>query len=271
MKDTNLEFLNKLKIGILGCGHLGQAIALALVSHGLSKENLLLTYKDNPATYQRLETLGLKSCLTTNQRLFQESEIVFITIKPQDILQLTETVIPEKALIVSCMAGASIEQLSKVLKTKVYRIMFSGPDTILSGKGVAAIYPEQDYLAALLHAINITHIKTLSEADINVFTAGVCMPAALLKTEHPAEHEESIARLAVHYPLLFELYTWAVKVLPQFDSNMEKEAYVERMITKGGVTDAIVTSLAGGASLDIALRKGIIRTQEISSELNFQF
>lgn len=36
------------------------------------------------------------------------------------------------------------------------------------------------------------------------------------------------------------------------------------MITKGGITEAITNSLMAGEPLDIALRKGINQTQEIS-------
>lgn len=72
--SKNWELLNNLKVGIMGCGHLGQAIAQALVKQGLKKENLLISYGGNPLTYQKLEARGLSSCLTTNQKLFQESD-----------------------------------------------------------------------------------------------------------------------------------------------------------------------------------------------------
>ncbi len=62
-------------------------------------------------------------------------------------------------------------------------MMFSGPDTIASGKGVAAIYPEHEHLKLLLRCIKLTHIRTMTENDLDIFTAGVCMPAALLKAE----------------------------------------------------------------------------------------
>ncbi len=251
----------------MGCGHLGQAIAQSLVSQGLGKENLLISYRGNPLTYQKLEARGLASCLTTNQRLLQEAGVILITVKPQDVLALKETVVSSKALIVSCMAGIPRELLHRLLGRDVFRMMLSGPDTILSGKGVAAVYPEHGHLTLLLRAMNVTQVKITLEDELDVFTAGVCLPAALLTAENSMEAKTAMDRIGAEYPLLPELYSWAVKALPHFHSSADREAYVERMITKGGITHAIVSSLAGGAPLDTALRKGIARAREISSEI----
>jgi pyrroline-5-carboxylate reductase len=265
--EINGELLNNLKVGIMGCGHLGQAIARSMITHGLEKKNLLVSYGGNPRTYQKLEAQGMTSCLASNQRLFRESGIVFITVKPQDMLEQKETFVPCKAFVVSCMAGVSIELVNKILGMQVYRMMFSGPDTIVSGKGVAAMYPEHEHLKLLLRSMNLTYIQTVTENDLNIFTAGVCMPAVLLKADNPAENKQAIDRIEKEYPLLSELFAWASKALPHFDNSADKEAYVDRMITKGGVTDAMIKSIASGAPLDDTLREGIARTKEISMEI----
>jgi pyrroline-5-carboxylate reductase len=265
--QINWELLNSLKVGILGCGHLGQAIARSLISRGLEKENLFISYKGNPLTRQKLDAQGLALCLTTNQRLFQESRIVLITIKPQDILELKGTVVFGKTLVVSCMAGVPIELLHRILETDVYRMMFSGPDTIIAGNGVVAMYPEHGHLNLLIRALNLTPIGTRTENDLDIFTAGVCMPAALLKVENPIERKMAVERIGMEYPLLSELYVWALKVLPHFYSSVDQKEYMERMITKGGITEAIINSLTNGAQFDAALRKGIARIKEISVEI----
>lgn len=263
----NGDLLHNLKVGIMGCGHLGQAIAQSLVQQGFNKENLFISYGGNPLTYQKLEAMGLSSCLTINQKLFQEAEIVFITIKPQDILALAETELSDQVLVVSCMAGVSRALLHRILGAQVYRMMFSGPDTLAAGTGIAAMYPEHERLKQLLHSVNLTHIKIMAENDLDIFTVGVCMPAAILKVENPIEQEKAIDRIGKEYPLLSALYPWALQVLPYFQDYTAKEAYIERMITKGGITEAMIKSLLGGEGLDGALRKGIARTKEISFEI----
>lgn len=180
---------------------------------------------------------------------------------------LEETEILSKVLVVSCMAGVSIEILHEILGMDVYRMMFSGPDTLLSGKGVAALYPEHEHLKLLLRSINLKYIKIIAENDLDIFTAGVCMPAAILKVENPIEQKKAIDRIGIEYPMLSDLYTWAVEALPYFQDSDDKEAYIERMITKGGITEVIINSLISGAQLDDSLRKGIARTKEIISEI----
>lgn len=259
--------LNHLKIGIVGCGHLGQAIAQSLIVSGLNKQNLLISYRDNPRTYEKLNAQGLTSCLLTNQEIFQKANIILITLRPQDITQLRNLAVSEKALVVSCMAGVSTELLYQITGIHTYRMMFSGPDTIVSETGVAAMYPEQEQLKTLLRCMNLTYIKTNTESNLNIFTAGVCMPAAILKTENPIQQQVAIEKIGSEYPLLSELYSWAVTVLPCFQNQIDKEEYVARMITNGGITEAIINSLMAGDSLDIALRKGIKRTQDISKSI----
>lgn len=269
--SKDFKSVDYLKIGIIGCGHLGQAIALSLLNQGFNKKNLLITYGGNPYTYQKLESHGLTQCLSTNLEVFYESEIVLITIKPQDICKLAKISIASKAIVVSCMAGVSIALLNGILKTDVYRMMFSGPDTIISGKGVATMYPESEQLKMLLTIINITYIKVMEEDDMDIFTAGVCMPAALLMVDKTIEQSNAIARIEEEYPLLSELIPWAEKVLPSFQDEADRETYVKNMITKGGITDAIINSLENHTSLDTALRKGITRSKEIAFEIHQAF
>jgi prephenate dehydrogenase len=43
MTTSSLDFLSQETIGIIGCGHLGRAIALELVSRGYSSDRLRLS------------------------------------------------------------------------------------------------------------------------------------------------------------------------------------------------------------------------------------
>lgn len=55
MSDFNSVSISNVKIGIIGCGHLGQAIAEALISHGFHKEDILISYESNPSTYKKIK------------------------------------------------------------------------------------------------------------------------------------------------------------------------------------------------------------------------
>ena len=255
------------KIGIIGCGHLGQALASALLRHGFDKSNLRVSFRGNPATYERLETQGLSACLVANDVLMAESDVIFIMIKPQDILQLKGAFSSSKAQIISCMAAISTDLLSKILGTKVLRMMLSGPDTVMSGRGVGTVYPGDEYLERLLAAIHVRLIKISSEKEMEVFTTGVCIPAALVQTGNSGEEQKAIERISTKYPLMSAFYEWAVKVAPQIENPSDKETYIAKMTTKAGITDAIIKSLRRGESLDVALQNGINRSEEISLEI----
>lgn len=266
MGESNIQLLNRLKIGIVGCGHLGQSIAQSLLKHGLEKENLLISSRGSQKTLENLEASGLLQNLTSNRTIFEQAGIVFITIRPQDILELKGMAVPEKTLLASCMAGVPIDLLQSVLGSHAYRMMFSGPDTIAQNNGVASMYPEQDNLKQLLRFMSLKYVKSADEKDLDVFTAGVCMPAALLKTDQ-IDAQQPLNTLKVEYPLFLELYHWANSVLPNFESDAEKKQYIDKMITKGGITEAIIRSLEKGDSFDTALLSGVKRTQEISNEI----
>lgn len=267
IKKDEIEFLNDRKVGIVGCGHLGQSIALSLIKNGLNRETLFLSSRGNPKTQSRLQTLGLAQNLKTNQEIFQKAGIILITIRPQDLPELKKTMVPGKGLIVSCMAGVPISLINTALNAPVCRMMFSGPDTIEQESGVASMFPEHEDLKLLLRCMNLTHIRSKSENDLDVFTAGVCMPAAILKAGHRDEAQKAIYEIADEYPLFSELYQWAVSVLPHFQTEKERNQYIEKMVTKGGVTEAIINSLCSGASFDAALRAGVSRTKQISKEI----
>lgn len=97
------------------------------------------------------------------------------------------------------------------------------------------------------------------------------MPAALLIEENRKKSQEAIKRIETSFPLFPELYEWALKILPHFDNSLQKDSYIKNMATKGGVTEAIITSLKSGAPLDAALMKGIRRSAEIAEGTEKQF
>ena len=265
--NNEWELLNTDKIGVVGFGHLGEAVAKALVGGGLKKENLLISHRGNPKTYQKLEAQGLASCLATNERVFGEARIVLLTVKPQDIPALKESALSSRALIASCAAGVPLETLEEIFGENVIRIMLSGPDTVVAGRGVAAMYPENEALKRLLCLMGLRLVTIGTEHDLDVFTAGVCLTAALLKTESPSEEGRAIEKIGLEYPLLKELYVWAQGAMPEFENKDGREEYIAKMATKGGVTDAIISALERGAALDEALKRGIARTEEISLEI----
>ncbi len=78
------------------------------------------------------------------------------------------------------MAGISTAALKDGLGADCVRIMPSGPDTIAAKKGIAAVYPQNDEVAAMLSGMGLKVFALPEEENMHTFTAGVCLTAALL-------------------------------------------------------------------------------------------
>lgn len=267
MRNTNLYSFNNTKIGIVGCGHLGQAIAASLVNHGFFTKNLYLSHNGNPYTAAKIERLGLTSCISENGKISNDTDIVFLTVKPQDIIDLQEMVFAKNILVVSCIAGLSTEILKRIFNTPVSRIMLSGPDTIISERGIAAMYPYNKLAGFILEKMRLHLFEASNEQDIDIFTTGVCLPAALLLAENEITIKAAIQEISEDYAAFSDIYKWAQGVLPFFNTANEEEEYIAKMITPGGVTEIIVNSLKSGDRFITALRKGMTRLQGLSEEI----
>lgn len=268
MNNLDSNIFNDIKIGIIGCGHLGQAILKSLINHGFLKENIFISYKGNPSTYEKIEKLGLAICISENERIFNEVDVVFVTTKPQDVICFKEISFSKNTIVVSCLAGLSVEILKNIFKTHICRMMLSGPDTIVAEKGVAAVYPYNKLVGCILNRMNLRIFEISDEQAMDIFTTGVCLPAALLQEDNEVVIKEAINEIGKDWASFLDLYAWAKKILPSFNTESEKTEYITRMITQGGVTEAIIDSLKAGDLFITALRKGITRSKDISLEIS---
>lgn len=266
MVERILDFMSIGTIGIIGCGHLGRTLAEELIDHGLPRERLMVSYGGSASTLERIRKAGLLENISDNVEICRNSNIIFITVRPQALEGLKGLPFSKEALVVSCMAGISSTSLKRALGIDVSRIMPSGPDTIKEGKGIVAVYPRSDILIDILPCMGLKISELPDEEMMHAFTVGVCLPAALLAAEGKGLNEREAAEtIDKEYPGFKEIYAWAKGVLPDFDSNEERREYVRKMSTKGGITEAIVDSLNSGSMFLEALRMGIIRSREIST------
>nr|WP_319376332.1 NAD(P)-binding domain-containing protein [uncultured Methanoregula sp.] len=254
-------------IGIIGAGHLGMSLADALISHGFPRENLLISHAGSPATRAAIIDAGLENNLSGNREICGRSSVIFITVRPQSVATLEGLPFPRDGLVISCVAGIPRASFEKSLGIEVIRMMPSGPDTIRHNKGIAAICPGHTKLAGLLSGMGLDVRVLPEEESMHVFTAGVCLPAAILAYRATGrEPDDGIFKAGHEFPLLAGMYAWAKEVVPDFASRSDEEIYIAKMCTPGGVTSAIVLSIRSGNSLSVALRAGITRSREISGE-----
>lgn len=252
-------------IGIIGAGHLGRALALLFLRAGNPKENVLISHAGSPATLDAIRRAGLEGNLADNPDICQRASVLFVAVRPQSAASLACLPFPRDGQVVSCMAGIPSELLSRRWSVPVTRMMPSGPDTLLAGKGVAAIFPGNRELVQFLEQAEIHVFPLRDEKEMHIFTAGVCLPAAILAAPS-RDLEPGIEETCYTFPLIAELRPWAHSVLPQFSSDREREAWIAAMSTKGGITGTIVQAIRAGKPFPTAFRAGVDRCREISAE-----
>lgn len=262
--------INKtLSIGIVGCGHLGMALAKTLIANGFTRENLRVSFGGNPATLLSIRQASLERTVSTNADIFIQSDVVFITLRPDGVNVLQGLEINTHCMIVSCVAGVHCLSLKELLGREVLRLMPSSPQSIELKRGIAALYPANTVIQDLLFDLDLETVVLDKERQLHFFTSLVCLPAAYLQMQ--------IAGLARKKPDLsfFTSYRfdkaariikWAKKNTPAKLKPGEIIAYISRMATKGGITEAIVESIRHGDDINRALSLGIQRSEQIAAE-----
>ena len=124
------------KIGFIGFGNMGRAIAEGLIRSGyLKKEDFLVSVKSSESK-KSLEGEGFK--VETNEGVVKKSEILFLAVKPKDLKKVLEEIKPlvgDKPII-SVAAGVPLKFYLEILGegAKVARTM---PNlNVKIGKGI---------------------------------------------------------------------------------------------------------------------------------------
>lgn len=136
------ELLKHQRIGFLGAGNMTQALIKGLVeSKTLAAEKILVSNR-SPGKLQKLkEQFGIHTC-STNEELVENSDIVILATKPQDLLQVIEPLsqfFHDDQIVMSLAAGINMKVLEKYLShCRVCRVMPNTPTLI--NRGVIGLF-----------------------------------------------------------------------------------------------------------------------------------
>jgi len=258
-RETNIS---SSRVGIIGCGHLGLSIANQLLSKGFRKDHLLITVSGSPSGLQRVAASSLSDRIASNAEVASVCDLILIALRPSQLDALGGIFFRERCVIVSAMAGLEREMIQKAINHAIIRIMPSSPMSIERSRAICATYPVHKTVSALLDFLEIRTYELSAEADFHLFTAMVCLPAAFL--ELGFSDTSAIANL-YHFQPFQEILEWAKNQTPTGLSTSAREEYIARMATRGGVTEAIVTSIRAGNDINAALADGMRRSECISS------
>ncbi len=117
-KSTISPFLNSKKLGFIGAGHMTTSVVSGLTSfEKISPQKVLVTSRTQDKVSALAAKYKISECFS-NDEVIEKVDIVFLSVKPQDLGQLLDNIgksIDEHQIVVSFAAGFSSKLLRKYI------------------------------------------------------------------------------------------------------------------------------------------------------------
>lgn len=255
------------KLGFIGAGNMGKAIASGILSHGMLKEaNILMSDVDPKAQFGNVRIVS--DC----SKVLDECEYVILSVKPQIFPTLTDKIKAGKCrCIISIMAGVAVKTIKEAAPAgaKVIRVMPNTPCSI--GRGITAIaqntadkecndFAEQVFATT---GETVSLPEELFDAVTGVSGSG---PAyvyyfirSMIRGGIDAGLEEQVAK-----KLTLATVSGAAEMVKRSSDSLD--ILIDKVCSKGGTTIQAV-SCFDEKDLDGAVREGMARCVARSKEL----
>ena len=260
-------------IGIIGLGNMGSVIATIAAKH--ETYSVLLSNRTHEKAVNLAEKLNATA--VTNRQVFEQANVIFLGVKPnqiQELLEENKNILEqrESILLISMAAGVTLEQLELMTDTR-HRWIRMMPNTPLQvaegvisfslGKNVTTSYKEE--FVRLLQSAGL--LIELPESQIDAATAlAGCGPAFVyIFIEALAEAGVS---MGLSREVALQLATQTVKGSASMVGETKEHPAIlkEKVCSPGGSTIAGVISLEQTgfrSSVIEATRRAKERTEEL--------
>lgn len=266
-----------MKIAVLGAGKMGLSFSKSFLKYELiAPKDLLLITRSRQNKEKITEMFPQSEVLSFNEIETLAADLIILSVKPQDFLFVAENLpfsLPENALILSIMAGISIEKIQNHLKHPlVVRAMPNAPT--LLGMGItgytAAAGISFNQMIQVERLMNATGRSVYLEKEelLDAVTAlSGSGPAyfyyivdAMIKAGTEMGIDENLSRLFVQQTMLGAYH---------LINNSEKslEDLIRDVASKGGTTEAALKTFEEN-HLTAILQKGIRAAENRAKELN---
>ena len=166
-----------MKLGFIGAGNMGGAILKGILAGGKDAANdIFIRNSSDSSTQSAAQKNGVQACGSLKE-LAQNSDIVFIGVKPYLVAKVLEEIKDElkNKIVISMAASVEIRDIEVIIpETKVVRIMPNTPVEV--GAGVIGVSfseffnkDEKPYIVELFD--NIGKVEVISEKDMPGLTA----------------------------------------------------------------------------------------------------
>ena len=266
-----------MKIAVLGAGNMGISFSRSFLKYELIKpQNLQLIIRNQHKKYKLKEAFPDSDISTFEEIKSLEADLIIIAVKPQDFGFVAENLpfkISDQSLVLSIMAGISIENIQKLLHHKfVVRAMPNSPT--LLGMGITGYtaaegisFSELMNVERLLNSTGRSvYLEDESLLD-GVTALSGSGPAyfyyiidAMIKAGTEMGIDENLSKLFVKQTML-----GAYHLINNSDKSLEE--LIKDVASKGGTTEAALETFEKN-ELKAILKKGILAAEKRAKELN---
>ncbi|MEX0981847.1 MAG: pyrroline-5-carboxylate reductase [Bacteroidales bacterium] len=260
------------KIGIIGAGNIGGAIARGLVNHGNIEANDIVISRRKPELLSSFSKLGITST-TSNKDLVGRCGIVILAVLPSQAEEVVSGIFPllepGKHMLVSVVSGVSMQELESWVEKKVpvVRIMpntaveFGESMTCIAGNDPAAEQTIQEIFEPMGSTMII--LEKLMPAATILAACGIAFFLRFIRAETQGGiqigfHASEAGRIAA------QTAKGAAQILLSTGNHPERE--IDKVTTPMGCTIAGLNEMEH-YGLSSALIKGIITSYSGISDL----
>ena len=266
-----------MKITVLGAGNMGLSFSKSFIKYELIKpQNLQLIIRNAAKKPQILERFPESQVFTFDEVENIEADLLIVAVKPQDFNFVAENLpfkIPEKCLVLSIMAGVSIEKIQNAFQHNlVVRAMPNSPT--LLGMGITGYTAAEgisfNQIIQVERLLNSTGRSVYLEEE-NLIDSVTALsgsgPAyfyyivdAMVKAGTDMGIDENLSKLFVQQTML-----GAYHLINNSEKSLDE--LIKDVASKGGTTEAALKSFEN-AELKQTLYNGIFAAEKRAKELN---
>lgn len=256
------EELFENKIGVIGAGNIGMTLILKLLEKGYPYDNIQLTYNGSIFTFNRIYDNNLIDMISSNSQIVKTSSVLILSVPPQSFKAIGEFNLTDDTLVISFMAGIKTEDIEKQTGSgNVVRIIPTGPDTISNSQAVAGVYRRNETAESLFELLDIDYTIVDDEEKMNYISIAGCLPVVFSRVSPQSpEAVEAIDKISEDFPEFKTIAHKCEKLVP----SENKEEFISKFTTPGGVTQAILNGLNSGKTVYESLIMGIERNKQLS-------
>jgi len=268
----------KKRIGIIGFGNMGSAIA-----EGLKNTYEVIVYDKDISKIKSLKKIKVAS---SNIDLVKNVDLVILAVKPQDFKSLLNEIkdYTKDKFVISIAAGIPIEFIKKYLNTEIVRVMPNLPLKVK--KGVSCICPDsavkkenlelakkifKKFGVVLVIKENLIDaataisgsgpgflyymIKNKSKSEIKKYIKNIFIPIVIETAQKLGFDKKSAQILAKN--------TKEGSLIYLNKSKLSLSELINKVASKGGTTEAGLCVLSQNRGLDEAILKAYERAKEL--------